>query len=106
MRLLKDNRWIRGLWCLYTNYFGICRKRFGYISDSVIVTPPFSGDLKNIYVYDNVGIGHHSVLSTPKAKIVFKGNTSVAHHLSIHTGNHARLVGKYVTDITLNSATL
>ena len=67
IRKLKDNRWLRGVWCLYTNYFGISRKRFGYIADSVILTPPLSGDLENIYIYDNVGIGHHAVLSTPNA---------------------------------------
>lgn len=100
MRLFKDNRWIRGLWCLCANYFGIRRKRFGYISDNVVITPPLSGDLKNIYIYDKVGIGHHAVLSTPNAKIIIKGNCAIAHHLSIHTGNHARVLGKFVTDIT------
>ena len=39
-------------------------------------------------------------MSTPGAKIIIKGNCAIAHHLSIHTGNHARLLGKYVTDIT------
>ncbi len=39
-------------------------------------------------------------MSTPSAKIIIKGNCAIAHHLSIHTGNHARLVGKFVTDIT------
>lgn len=54
----------------------------------------------NIYIYDNVGIGGHAILSTPNAKIIIKGNCAIAHHLSIHTGNHARVVGKFVTDIT------
>lgn len=39
-------------------------------------------------------------MSTPSAKLIIKGNCAIAHHLSIHTGNHARLVGKFVTDIT------
>ena len=100
MRILKDNRWIRGLWSLYSNYFGVNRNKFGYIADNVIITPPLSGNLENIFIYDKVGIGHHAVLSTPGAKIIIKSNCAIAEHLAIHTGNHARLVGKFVTDIT------
>lgn len=33
-------------------------------------------------------------------KIIIKGNRAIAEHLTIHTGNHARVVGKFVTDIT------
>lgn len=100
-RKLKDNRFLRGLYCLWSrNFGGLKRSQFGYIADSVILTPPLSGDLENIYIYDNVGIGHHAVLSTPNAKIIIKGNCAIAHHLSIHTGNHARVLGKFVTDIT------
>lgn len=53
-----------------------------------------------MYIYDNVSIDGHSFLSTPNAKIIIKGDCSIAHHLSIHTGNHARIVGRFVSDIT------
>ena len=43
-----------------------------------LLPPPISGHIKNIYIYENVGIGPHANLSTPNAKIIFKGNTSVA----------------------------
>lgn len=56
--------------------------------------------MRNVYVYDNVGIGPHALLSTPNAKIIIKGNCAIAEHLTIHTGNHARVIGKFVTDIT------
>lgn len=62
--------------------------------------PPLSGFVKNVYIYDNVGIGPKANLSTPGAKIIIKGNDSIAEGLTIHTGNHARIVGKFVTDIT------
>ncbi len=39
-------------------------------------------------------------MSTPNAKIIFKGNDAVAEHLTIHTGNHARKQGMFVTDFT------
>lgn len=47
-----------------------------------------------------MGLGSHAYLSTPSAKIIIKGNCAIAHHLSVHTGNHARVLGKFVTDIT------
>lgn len=100
-RKIKDNRWVRSLWCIWVrNFGGLKRSKFGYIADNVILTPPISGFLNNVYIYDNVGIGPHALFSTPNAKIIIKGNCAVAEHLTIHTGNHARVVGKFVTDIT------
>lgn len=100
-RKLKDNRFLRGIYCLWNRNFGcLKRNRFGFIADSVILTPPLSGNMRNVYVYDNVGIGPHALLSTPNAKIIIKGNCAIAEHLTIHTGNHARVIGKFVTDIT------
>lgn len=58
------------------------------------------GHVKNIYIYDNVGVGPFAHLSTPNAKIIFKGNSAIAEHLTIHTGNHARVIGRFVSDIT------
>lgn len=58
-----------------------------------------SADINNLFLYDNVGIGHHAVRSTPSAKIIIKGNCVIAEHLAIHTGNHARVFGMFVTDI-------
>lgn len=101
MRTFKDNRFIRGLWSIWMrNFEGLKRSKFGHIGDNVILSPPLSGDLKNIYIYNNVGIGSHAILSTPGARIIIKGNCAIAHHLTIHTGNHARVIGKFVTDIT------
>lgn len=98
-RGIKDNRWIRAFYFLFQNYFGIKRSKFGYIADNVILTPPLSGSLRNVYIYENVGIGPNALLSTPNAKIIIKGNCPIAEHLTIHTGNHARIIGNFVTDI-------
>lgn len=99
-RKFKDNRFLRGIYCLWSrNFGGLKRSRFGYIADSVILTPPLSGNMRNVFVYDNVGIGPHALLSTPNAKIIIKGNCAIAEHLTIHTGNHARVKGMFVTDI-------
>ena len=100
-RRLRDNRFIRGLYSMWRRNFG-CLKRsnFGHIGEQVILGSPFSGHTCNIFIYDHVGIGPRAHLSTPNAKIIFKGNTVVAEGLTIHTGNHARLVGIFVNDIT------
>ena len=74
-RIIKDNRFIRGFYGIWNRNFGNCnRRRFGFIAKTVVLSPPFFGHTKNIYIYDKVGIGPHAHLSTPNAKIVFKGN--------------------------------
>lgn len=76
------------------------RSLFGEASDSVIINPPLDIDNgKNIFLGDNVSVGCGAHLSATNAKIVFKGDCAVAEHLTIHTGNHARIVGRFVTDI-------
>ena len=101
--IIKNNRFFRGVFFLYTLFFGWKRSHFGRIHNSVIITPPFSGTLNNLYIGKNVGIGPYAYLSTPNAKIIIKGNCSIAEHLTIHTGNHARILGKFVTDINENN---
>ncbi len=99
-RRVKNNRWLRGLAFLWRGYFGCMnRRKYGFIASNAIVTPPLYGDYKNIYIYDNVSIAANAHLSTPNARIIFKGCSAIAEHLTIHTGNHARIPGMYVTDI-------
>lgn len=56
--------------------------------------------IKITYIYDNMGIGPKSFISTPNAKVTIKSNTAIAEGLTIHSGNNARIVGAFVTDIT------
>jgi len=100
-RKIKDNRFIRGMYFLYQSFFGTKRNMFGYLSDNVIVTPPCNFDNKsNIFIYDHVGIGPNSFISTTNAKFIIKGNCAIAENFTVHTGNHAPVIGKFVTDIT------
>lgn len=40
-RILKDNRFLRGLYCIWSrNFRGLKRNKFGYIADNMILTPP------------------------------------------------------------------
>lgn len=101
VRKLKDNRFVRGLYFLNKNYFGLSKSKIGYCGDNVVITPPHSIlNPKNVEIGSNVGIGHHAHISALNAKFIVKGNCAIAENLTVHTGNHARLVGMFVTDIT------
>lgn len=54
---------------------------------------------QNTFIYDNVGIGPYAHFSATNARIIIKGDCAIAEHLTIHTGNHARVIGCFVTDI-------
>lgn len=97
---VKKNRFVRGLWRLWVSYFSAKNSKFGYISPSVTVTPPYTIHKRNTFLYENVSIGPNSFISTPNAKVIIKSNTTIAEGLTIHTGNHARVIGRFVSDIT------
>ncbi len=96
----KYNRFIRGVYFMWSAHFGVKKSSFAYCADNVVFTPPIMGHFNNVYIGSNVGIGPHSLLSSPHAKIIIKENCAIAEHLTIHTGNHARITGKFITDIT------
>jgi len=49
---------------------------------------------------EGCGIGSNAYISGINAKFIVKAHCAIAEGLTVHTGNHARVVGKYVTDIT------
>lgn len=90
----------RGLYMFFTSYFGIKRKNFGYCAKSCTITPPIVfGNKKNIFLYENTSINAYSWISATNAKFIVKANCSIAERLTVHTGNHTYLVGKFITDI-------
>lgn len=92
---------IRGLYFFYIHYFRPRRKKFGLYGDCVTITPPYVFiNPANIYIGPKTGIGPYCHLSALNAKCIIKGNCAIAEHFTIHTGNHAREIGKFVTDIT------
>ena len=84
---------------LWKGYFGVRRSAFGYLADNVVLTPPIWASFKNVYIYENVGIGPNCKISTPNTKVIIKGRCAIASDFTIHAGNHARVLGKWVTDI-------
>ena len=100
-RIIKDNLFVRGLFFLYYNYFGLNRRKFGAIGKNVVLSPPsYIKNKFNVFIGNNVGIGPYAFISAYNAKLVIKGNCAIADHFTVHTGNHARILGLFITDIT------
>ena len=99
--ILKNNRFIRGLYFFYKRYFSCNRVGFGYLADNVSLTPPLWLDRKkNIYLYENTNLAANSYISAYNADFTIKRNCAIAEGLTVHTGNHARILGMFITDVT------
>ena len=98
---LKDNRFIRGLFFFYKEFFASTKRgSFAQCGRNVILNPPFYVENgKNLVLGDNVNIGRGAHFSGLNAKIVFKGDCSVAENVAIHTGNHARVIGTFISSV-------
>lgn len=102
-RGLKDNVLVRGL------YFGLhnllawfpSRRKMAYCADNVVISPPlYVSNYQNVSIGEGCCIGPRAQISAVNAKCIIKGHCAIAEGLTVHTGNHARVVGKYVTEIT------
>ena len=103
LRAIKNNLFVRncGFLVLRIKRFFMLKSNFAQCADSVIITPPlYANNPGNIYLGPNVCIGSNAYISAINAKFICKGNCAIAERLTVHTGNHARIVGKFVTDIT------
>ena len=101
-RGIKDNTIIRGLFFKYkslTSWFPN-RKRFGFCAKTAIITPPLStNNPRNLYIGEDCGIGPRAHISALNAKFICKGKCAIAERLTVHTGNHAQVIGMFVSDI-------
>lgn len=103
MSSIKGNLLIRCLYhtlTWYKKYF-VSKSSFGHFGKNVILTPPFSFvNKKNIFIYDNIVFAPGVHISALNAKFIVKGHCAIASNLNVQTGNHAYIVGKFITDIT------
>ena len=100
IRRIKNNRFVRGIYTLYRNYFGYSKKKFGYIADDVTITPPcYFSNPKNVYLFGNNKLEDARVLTT-NAKFVMKKGSRSAFGLKVSTGNHALILGRFYSSIT------
>lgn len=99
--LLKNNPVVRGAYFLWRSYFYNHRKHLGYCGDGVIITPPlYVANHRNVHLYDKTNLASNSWISAVNAKFIVHKNCAIAEGLTVHTGNHVRTVGKFITDIT------
>lgn len=63
------------------------------------------GNPENIMLGPNIGLGANARISAINARFICKGHCAIAENLTVHTGNHARVVGMHVTDITETNKT-
>ena len=98
---IKENRFIRGIYTFYQTYFGnLKRSRFGYLADTAKLIPPLKIDgPENVYMFENTKI-ENSTISAALSKFIMKKGSAAAEGLSVHTGNHMQLVGKFYRTIT------
>ena len=102
LRRIKNNLFVRNCWVLSKKImcFFKGKRQFGQCDPTVVLTPPYKlVNPKNIYLGHNVGIGPNAYLSALNAKFICKGYTAIAENLTVHTGNHARVLGSYITSI-------
>ena len=97
---IKDNPFVRGCWSLYREYLGIKRRSFGFIGEDVKLIPPLNlSNPKNVYLYGLNKI-EHATISTNNARFIMKKGAGSAEGLSVHTGNHMMVVGKFYRAVT------
>lgn len=96
MQRVKNNSIIRGFFFFFKCHFTNMKKK----GKNITITPPYYiGNPRNVYIGDHVGIGQYAYISAIKARFIIKGHCAIAEHLTVHTGNHARLIGEFITDI-------
>lgn len=97
---IKHNRFIKGLYCLWRDYFGYRRKCFGYIAPDSFITPPIKiSKPENVYLMGNNSI-RDAVILNPNAKFVLGKGSGAAEGLKVATGNHAQFIGRLYRTIT------
>lgn len=101
IKKIKNCIFIRACYVLWYSYFGIQKHKFGYCSDKVIITPPvYLSNPKNIFLYDNTQLASNAFISATNARFIIRENCCIAEGLTVHTGNHAMVIGKFCSDIT------
>lgn len=100
VRLIRENRFVSGIYRFFRDYFGVSKRKFGYYGEKVhIINPTSISHPQNVYLYGNNGL-NHAVILTKNARFIMKPNSGAAYGLKVITGNHARIVGIPYRNIT------
>lgn len=97
-KIIKNNRFVRGLHFWRSTTFGCSRSKFGYLAKNTRFTPPIRVlNPKNVFIYSDCGI-ERCFISALNARFIIKEHCIIAEGLTVHTGNHARQVGMFVSE--------
>ena len=102
LNYIKQNGILRGIAYVFSSFkcVFVNKRSLGKCGTNVIIVAPSKMiGRSNIFIGDNIGIGGKSWISAVNAKFICKGNCSIAEGLTVHTGNHARVLGKFVSQI-------
>lgn len=98
---IRNSNFASVLQGIVRSFFSARRKKFGYIHKSAFVRlPTIIKGTENVYMYERSHILANSVILSTKAKFILKKNSGAAEGLTVVTGNHYSVVGKYFMDIT------
>ena len=85
---------------MYRDYFSHSRGKFGHIGNNVLIIPPLKiVNHKNVFLYDNTKI-EKGTISASLGRFILKKGSAAAEGLSVHTGNHMMVVGKFYRSVT------
>lgn len=85
----------------YKYYLATRRSRFGYIHPSAFVRYPIIvKGINNVYMYENTSILSGATILTTKARFILKKNSGAAEGLTVVTGSHISIPGKWFREIT------
>lgn len=96
---LKDNRFIRGIYFFYKDYFSVSKKKLGYCGPNVTLTPPLKiSNPENVFLYGDNGLCNADIATT-HARFIMKPHSGAAEGLRVKTGNHAMILGRFYRTI-------
>lgn len=100
LRLLKENTLLKGFYLLYRRYF-IFKSSFGKVGNNVLLDPPIIIDNpSNVFLDDNTHISSGSHISALNARFYMGRYSGASNNLSVRTGNHMMVVGRFYRTIT------
>lgn len=100
LRKIKNNRLVRALYFTFARTIGFRKSAFGYLADNVCISTNCTIiNPRNVFIYSGDVISN-CFISALNAKFIMKKGCAVAGGLKVYTGNHARVVGIFVGDIT------
>ena len=101
IKTLYRKAWaLRGILSRLRCYF-VPKYKFGYLAKDTLIDLPITFDNpSNVYLYDHTHISSGSYISTINAKFIMKRYSGAANNLTVRTGNHDMIVGRFYRTIT------